>query len=76
MFFYAWQKSPDAKQLPGIGPTDMTPWLQALADIKYRGYVNPFMHGHPKPDAIAANLAKSREYLIARYKTIQPTPAK
>ena len=76
MFFYAWQKSPDARQLPGIGPTDMTPWLQALADINYRGCVNPFMHGHPEPDEIAANLAKSRNYLIARYKTIQPTEAK
>ncbi|MCD6393125.1 MAG: TIM barrel protein [Planctomycetes bacterium] len=76
MFFYAWQKFPDAKQLPGIGPTDMTPWLQALADINYRGYVNPFMHGHTEPDEIAANLAKSRDYLIDRYKTIHPTAAK
>ncbi len=76
LFFYAWQHSPGEKQLPGIGPTDMTPWLKALADINYRGYVNPFMHGHPEPDAIAANLAKSRDYLIARHKTIQPTPAK
>ena len=76
MFFYAWQKFPGAKQLPGIGPTDMTPWLAALAEVKYRGYVNPFMHGHPEPDEIAANLAKSRDYLIGRYKTIQPSPAK
>jgi len=75
MFFYAWQRAPGEKQLPGIGPTDMTPWLQALADINYRGYVNPFMHGHPEPDVMAANLAKSRDYLIARYKTIRPTPA-
>ena len=76
MFFYAWQKFPGDKQLPGIGPTDMTPWLAALAEVKYRGYVNPFMHGHPEPDEIAANLAKSRDYLIGRYKTIQPSPAK
>jgi len=62
-FFYAWQHYPDLEQLPGIGPTDMTPWIQALADIRYQGYVNPFMHGHPEPDVMAANLAKSRDYL-------------
>ena len=62
-FFYAWQHYPDAEQLPGIGPTDMTPWIQALANVRYRGYVNPFMHGYPEPDVMAANLAKSRDYL-------------
>ncbi|MHC4646599.1 MAG: sugar phosphate isomerase/epimerase family protein [Planctomycetota bacterium] len=67
-FFYAWQHYPDAQQLPGIGPTDMTPWIQTLADIRYRGYVNPFMHGHPEPDIMAANLSKSRDYLNACYK--------
>ena len=62
-FFYAWQHYPGPEQLPGINPTDMTPWIQALADIRYRGYVNPFMHGHPEPDVMADNLAKSRDYL-------------
>jgi hypothetical protein len=62
-FFYAWQHSPGNEQLPGVGPTDMTPWMRALAKIRYRGYVNPFMHGHPEADVIAANLAKSRKYL-------------
>lgn len=69
-FFYAWQHFPDAKQLPGIGPTDMTPWMQALADIRYRGYVNPFMHGHPVSDVMENNLAKSRDYLKDCYKKI------
>jgi sugar phosphate isomerase/epimerase len=69
-FFYAWQHYPDAQQLPGIGPTDMTPWIQALADIRYRGYVNPFMHGEPEPDVMAANLAKSRDYLKSCYERI------
>jgi sugar phosphate isomerase/epimerase len=69
-FFYAWQHYPGAKQLPGVGPTDMTPWIQALADIRYRGYVNPFMHGHPKADIMTANLAKAREYLEACYKKV------
>jgi len=63
LFFYAWQHYPDSEQLPGVGPTDMTPWLQALADIQYRGYVNPFMHGHPEAGVMTANLAKARDYL-------------
>ncbi|MHC4165627.1 MAG: TIM barrel protein [Planctomycetota bacterium] len=63
LFFYAWQSYKGAEQLPGVGPTDMTPWMQALADIRYRGYVNPFMHGHPEPDVMAANLVRSRDYL-------------
>ena len=62
-FFYAWQNCKGSEQLPGVGPTDMTPWVKALADVRYRGYVNPFMHGHPEPDEMAANLAKSRDYL-------------
>jgi sugar phosphate isomerase/epimerase len=73
-FFYAWQRHLDkkypAQQLPGIGPVDMTPWIQALADIQYAGYVNPFMHGHPPVDVMAANLAKSRDYLKVCYNSI------
>jgi sugar phosphate isomerase/epimerase len=70
LFFYAWQHYGDSKQLPGIGPTDMMPWIQALADIRYRGYVNPFMHGHPEVEVMAANLVKSRDYLKACYKKV------
>jgi len=73
-FFYAWQHYPDAQQLPGIGPTDMTPWIQALADIRYRGYVNPFRHGEIEPDVMARDLAKSRDYLRSCYERIV-TPA-
>ena len=29
LFFYAWQKADGVKQLPGVGPTDMTPWVRA-----------------------------------------------
>ena len=68
LFFYAWQHYPDSGQLPGVGPTDMTPWIKALADVRYRGYVNPFMHGHPEPDVMAANLAKARDYLKDCYR--------
>jgi sugar phosphate isomerase/epimerase len=70
LFFYAWQHYRGSKQLPGIGPTDMTPWIRALADIRYRGYVNPFMHGHPEAVVMASNLAKSRDYLKACYKKV------
>jgi sugar phosphate isomerase/epimerase len=69
-FFYAWQHYPDAQQLPGVGPTDMTPWIRALADIRYGGYVNPFMHGHPEVEVMSANLAKSRDYLKACYRRV------
>jgi sugar phosphate isomerase/epimerase len=69
-FFYAWQKQPDVKQLPGVGPADMKPWIEALAEIKYKGFVNPFMHGHPEPDIMSANLEKARKYLIACRKSI------
>ncbi|MBW8039712.1 MAG: sugar phosphate isomerase/epimerase [Planctomycetes bacterium] len=73
LFFYAWQHSGGSKQLPGIGPTDMTPWIQALADIRYRGYVNPFMHGHPEANVMTANLANSRDYLKNCYKKVNQT---
>ncbi len=63
LFFYAWQHFPKEKQLPGLGPTDMTPWIKALGEIGYRGYVNPFMHGHLEPDEMSAHLATARDYL-------------
>ena len=69
-FFYAWQHYKALEQLPGVGPTDMTPWIKALADIRYSGYVNPFMHGHPEVDVMAANLAKSKNYLTDCYKKV------
>ena len=65
-FFYAWQNQPGLGQLPGHGPTDFKPWLQALAKINYRWYVNPFMHGHPAPDEMSSALAKARDYLKAQ----------
>jgi sugar phosphate isomerase/epimerase len=68
MFFYAWQHYPNSEQLPGVGPTDMTSWIKALADVWYRGYVNPFMHGHPEADVMSANLAKARDYLKECYR--------
>jgi sugar phosphate isomerase/epimerase len=67
-FFYAWQRAKGTGQLPGIGPTDCTPWIKALAETGYTRYVNPFMHHEPAPDVMAAALAKSRDYLKQCYK--------
>ena len=68
-FFYAWQNRPGLGQLPGRGATDFKPWLAALAKINYRWYVNPFMHGHPEPDLMAAALAQARDYLRRQWPT-------
>jgi sugar phosphate isomerase/epimerase len=67
-FFYAWQHADGLGQLPGIGPTDCTPWIAALAKTNYRWYVNPFMHGHPAPDAMSKALATSRKYMEICYR--------
>ena len=72
LYFYAWQRAADTGQLPGIGPTDCTPWIAALAKADYRWYVNPFMHHEPEPDAMAEALAKSRDYLKECYKKAVP----
>jgi sugar phosphate isomerase/epimerase len=66
-FFYAWQNAPGSGQLPGIGPVDCTPWIEALAGINYPWYVNPFMHHEPAPDEMAAALAQSCDYLKKCY---------
>jgi sugar phosphate isomerase/epimerase len=63
LFFYAWQNQPDTRQLPGHGPTDFGPWLSALREIRYTGYLNPFMHGHVEPDDMSRALAVARDYL-------------
>ncbi len=63
LFFYAWQKADGLAQLPGHGPTDFKPWLNALRGIGYQRFVNPFMHGHVEPDVMATALARSRDYL-------------
>jgi sugar phosphate isomerase/epimerase len=66
LFFYAWQHQPGLAQLPGHGSTDFSPWLNALARVDYRYYVNPFMHGEPGPDAMSDALRHSRDYLRQR----------
>ena len=72
LFFYAWQDdgkgATAVEQLPGIGPTDCTPWLAALAEVNYRWYVNPFLHGEPPADVTQPALAKSADYLRTCYR--------
>ena len=63
LFFYAWQHADGTGQLPGIGPTDCTPWLAALSEIEFRYPVTPFMHHEPAPDDMEAAMAKSCKYL-------------
>ena len=69
LFFYAWQNAPEVRQLPGHGPTDLAPWLAALAEVRYGGYVNPFMHGHLEPALMTDALARSRDYLRQSWST-------
>jgi sugar phosphate isomerase/epimerase len=64
LFVYGWQDAEGTAQLPGLGPADCRPWLKALARINYRGYVNPFMHHEPAPDAMSQALEESRKYLL------------
>lgn len=73
-YFYAWQYDPamSLKQLPGIGPTDCAPWIAALAQARYRGFVNPFLHDQPPPDETAEALARSRDYLKQCFRRTQP----
>ncbi len=63
LFFYAWQHAPGVNELPGHGPTDFKPWVKALADVGYGGYVNIFTHHHMEADAMTAALAKARDYV-------------
>ncbi|MBM4040124.1 MAG: sugar phosphate isomerase/epimerase [Planctomycetes bacterium] len=63
LFFYAWQHAGGVNELPGHGPTDCVPWLNALAEVGYGGYCNLFTHHHMEPDAMSAALAKSRDYV-------------
>ena len=76
-FIYAWQHADGMGQLPGVGPVDCKPWIKALADIKYKHFVNPFMHGEPKPDEMDKAFVKSRAYLLDCYgNTVKPKPIK
>jgi sugar phosphate isomerase/epimerase len=72
-FFYAWQHASGKGQLPGIGPADCAPWLDALAKIQYSWYVNPFMHHEPEPDEMSEALEQSCAYLRGCYEKRVPS---
>lgn len=78
--FYAWEhgfgcskpmpKALEMQQLPGYGPFDFVPVLQALKDIHYTGWTSVFMHPTPRGIPIlpgieesTAALNRSKDYL-------------
>lgn len=78
--FYAWQhgmgcmkklpKEQELLQMPGRGDLDFAPLIEALADIKYHGWTEIFMHPVPRGVPILATTAevtaeinRARDYL-------------
>lgn len=78
--FYAWEhgdgcmtrlpKEQELKQMPGRGPLDFGPLVQALADIQYAGWTEIFMHPVPRgipiletAAEVTAEINRSRDYL-------------
>lgn len=79
-FFYAQQHGKGAKQkmpkedellqMPGRGPLDFCPLLDALREIGFNGRTEIFMHPYPRglpildtAEAITAEINRSRQYL-------------
>lgn len=63
LFFYAWQLADGTKQLPGHGPVDFAPWLQALEQQQFHHWMTPFMHGELPVEEIAAAVEKAMRTL-------------
>ncbi|MEO2017562.1 MAG: sugar phosphate isomerase/epimerase family protein [Fuerstiella sp.] len=78
--FYGWEhgdgctkrlpKEQELKQLPGHGPLDFGPIVQALADTRYSGWTEIFMHPVPRgipimetAAQVTSEINKSRTYL-------------
>ncbi len=78
--FYAWQhgmgcmtkrpKEQELLQMPGRGPLDFAPLLDALGDIAYTGFTEIFMHPVPRGvpilegvSAVTGEINRSRRYL-------------
>ena len=63
LFFYAWQRAPGLRELPGDGTLDFGPVLQALRQVGYNGYLNIFTHTHVPRTQMTEAVIASREYL-------------
>lgn len=78
--FYAWQHGDGSHmpmpveqqllQMPGRGPLDFQPLIDALADVKYQGWTEVFMHPFPRGIPIlptvaetTAEIVRGRDYL-------------
>ena len=85
--FYAWQhgkgcmrklpKEEELLQLPGRGPLDFKPILQALKDINYKRWTEIFMHPVPRgipilptARAVTEEINRARRYLDALCRTL------
>ncbi len=81
--FYAWQhgkgcrkklpKEAELLQMPGRGKLDFAPLLEALGEIKYRGWTEIFMHPVPRgipilesTTAVTEEINRARRYLQKR----------
>jgi protease I len=74
---YAWQHSAGVfdmkpvpletqlEQLPGVGPLDFRPLMQALREIGYAGLIEPFMHPTPRGIPIVPETAGVTERIAA-----------
>jgi sugar phosphate isomerase/epimerase len=81
--FYAWQhgmgcmkklpKAQELLQMPGRGRLDFKPLISALAEVKYHGWTEIFMHPVPRgipildtTEKVTAEIVRSRLYLEKR----------
>ncbi|MFQ6132930.1 MAG: sugar phosphate isomerase/epimerase family protein [Armatimonadota bacterium] len=62
-FFYAWQRAPGMRELPGDNTLDFLPVLRALRQVNYPGYVNIFTHASAPKEEMTQAVIASREYL-------------
>lgn len=85
--FYAWEhgdgcmtrlpKTQELKQLPGKGPLDFGPLVNALIDINYSGWTEIFMHPVPRgipimetAAEVTAEINNARQYLDAKVSAV------
>jgi inosose dehydratase len=62
-----WQKTPFAFTPLGEGDLDMAPIVQALVDIRYRGWVTVELDAHPDPAGAAKTSARWLADAMARH---------